>query len=339
MNSKKRGQVLIPGVGLIAVYFGLIVLCYGILNYVNRPTVEMKKQLNRFATGDLQQIRGKTQPGIDLKVATTATPEILAKGKQLYDINCTVCHGSDGKGDGPGGAALPHKPRNFHDVNAKWTNGNSIDMVFKTMTEGIAARGMLAYDFLSVEDRFALVHYVRAYRKDSPKVTPAHIAAIDASYQLSGGIKQPHQVPVKRAMEVLAKESTDSSGTIKQLMTSVEGDAKNGVVGAKLVLKMGPNLYNTLSIVTKSRQRWISDQQTFRYILSNSIRKDGVSANINAWSDQNWSMAYNYVKTSLNKVTSTLKSSSSIRVGALNKGSAVVKQTFQLSEGLLSQLQ
>ena len=76
MNSKKRGQVLIPGVGLIAVYFGLIVLCYGILNYVNRPTVEMKKQLNRFATGDLQQIRGKTQPGIDLKVATTATPEI-----------------------------------------------------------------------------------------------------------------------------------------------------------------------------------------------------------------------------------------------------------------------
>ena len=44
MNSKRRGQVLIPGVGVIAIYFGIIVLCYGILMYVNKPTIAIGKE-------------------------------------------------------------------------------------------------------------------------------------------------------------------------------------------------------------------------------------------------------------------------------------------------------
>lgn len=35
------------------------------------------------------------------------------KGKGLYDRYCAACHGTTGKGDGPGGAALNPKPRDL----------------------------------------------------------------------------------------------------------------------------------------------------------------------------------------------------------------------------------
>ena len=37
------------------------------------------------------------------------------KGKATYNQFCVTCHGTAGKGDGPGAAALTPKPRNFTD--------------------------------------------------------------------------------------------------------------------------------------------------------------------------------------------------------------------------------
>jgi mono/diheme cytochrome c family protein len=38
------------------------------------------------------------------------------EAKQIFATRCFTCHGSEGRGDGPGSAALTPKPRNFHDV-------------------------------------------------------------------------------------------------------------------------------------------------------------------------------------------------------------------------------
>ena len=50
-------------------------------------------------------------------------------------------------------------------------------------------------------------------------------------------------------------------------------------------------------------------------------------------------MAYNYMKTSFNKVTRNLDGTDQIRIGKINNGSAVVKQIFKISEALRKQLQ
>jgi len=50
-------------------------------------------------------------------MAGGATGEVsLAVGEQVIKERCELCHGASGKGDGPGGAALNPKPRD-------WTNG------------------------------------------------------------------------------------------------------------------------------------------------------------------------------------------------------------------------
>jgi mono/diheme cytochrome c family protein len=39
----------------------------------------------------------------------------MALGEQVVTTNCVLCHGQSGKGDGPGGAALNPKPRDWTD--------------------------------------------------------------------------------------------------------------------------------------------------------------------------------------------------------------------------------
>ena len=39
----------------------------------------------------------------------------LAMGEQIVSEKCVLCHGQSGKGDGPGGAALNPKPRDWTD--------------------------------------------------------------------------------------------------------------------------------------------------------------------------------------------------------------------------------
>ena len=48
-----------------------------------------------------------------LALPTTALAGDAANGKTLYSQNCESCHGPTGAGDGPTGAALPVKPRDF----------------------------------------------------------------------------------------------------------------------------------------------------------------------------------------------------------------------------------
>jgi len=49
------------------------------------------------------EFAGLTNPFADDAAAADA-------GKQIYDINCASCHGSEGSGDGPAAASLDPKP-------------------------------------------------------------------------------------------------------------------------------------------------------------------------------------------------------------------------------------
>lgn len=73
-----------------------------------------------------------------------AAPAAALSGEAVYnEKGCVTCHGAQGKGDGPVGAALKPKPRNFAD--AKWKNGTDLASVVKSIEGGITGTGMAPY--------------------------------------------------------------------------------------------------------------------------------------------------------------------------------------------------
>ncbi|MFO1519110.1 MAG: c-type cytochrome [bacterium] len=106
-----------------------------------------------------------------------STPQLVAKGKELFQQNCVTCHGANGQGDGPAASALTPKPRNFTSADG-WKNGRAPAQIFKTITEGIQGSAMASFSTFSIDDRWALVHYVRSLTPNPPPDTPQTLAAI-----------------------------------------------------------------------------------------------------------------------------------------------------------------
>src|SRR5262245_42232225 len=75
-----------------------------------------------------------------ISVACSKAPSgDVAAGKAKFDQNCALCHGPEGKGDGPGAQNLNPKPRNFHD--AAYMSGRTDEQLHKVIKEGGAASG------------------------------------------------------------------------------------------------------------------------------------------------------------------------------------------------------
>src|SRR4051812_4835505 len=60
-----------------------------------------------------------------------------AEATEVFNTRCAPCHGTSGKGDGPGAAALTPKPRNYTD--AVWQKSVTDDQLRKTIIMGGAA--------------------------------------------------------------------------------------------------------------------------------------------------------------------------------------------------------
>ena len=92
------------------------------------------------------------------------TPELLAKGKKLYEQNCMPCHGAKGDGKGPAGALLKPPPRDFNMPLSQWTHSKGdIKKVFEVISKGIPNTAMVKWDQLSEQDRWALAYFVEGF--------------------------------------------------------------------------------------------------------------------------------------------------------------------------------
>lgn len=90
------------------------------------------------------------------------------KGKGLYGQYCVSCHGESGKGDGPAGAALNPKPRDFTDKT--YMAGLKDEYLADIIKKGGAALGKSALmppwgAVLKDDDVRDVIGYVRGLAK------------------------------------------------------------------------------------------------------------------------------------------------------------------------------
>ena len=112
-------------------------------------------------------------------IPVQVTEQLVARGQQRYQIYCTPCHGPLGDGKGVvqkfGYASI----KSLHD---KLVVPQGDGEIFNTITHGKAT--MWPYGSqISVEDRWAIVAYVRALQR-------GHLGLLDeVPAQLKGGLK------------------------------------------------------------------------------------------------------------------------------------------------------
>jgi len=92
------------------------------------------------------------------------TPDVLAKGKAIFEGKgtCFTCHGNSGKGDGVAGAALDPSPRNF--TNPEFNKIRTPGEMFWVVKNGSAGTGMIAYNpaMINDEEAWEAITYARS---------------------------------------------------------------------------------------------------------------------------------------------------------------------------------
>ena len=92
----------------------------------------------------------------------TADDASVARGAELFHINCTACHGIDGKGTGPVAAFLQNKkPADLTSPAIQFLSDGAIFMV---ITNGMPGTMPALNENLTVRERWDVVNFVRTLK-------------------------------------------------------------------------------------------------------------------------------------------------------------------------------
>ena len=92
----------------------------------------------------------------------------LARGREVYEANCAICHGEKGDGKGMAVHHFETRPQNFRTGRFKFrsTPSGSLPLdedLFKTITQGVGRTGMIPQIHLDEADRWAVVSYLKTF--------------------------------------------------------------------------------------------------------------------------------------------------------------------------------
>ena len=128
----------------------------GVPNDIMSPLGEFSAGTDYYNTGKMGENWGTGMPG---QIQVTA--DLLKRGQQVFTIDCAVCHGATGIGNGITSKYGLLSIANYHqDKYRQMADGQ----LFDTITHG--HNTMMAYgDKVTVKDRWAIIAYIRALQR------------------------------------------------------------------------------------------------------------------------------------------------------------------------------
>lgn len=145
-----------------------------------------------LGTGFLTGADGKKKLVTEIPIKVTEA--VLKRGQDRYNIFCTPCHGKIGDGNGmiaQRGFALRRPPGNYHtDRLRKMPIGHFYDVI----TNGYGAMFSYASRIQDVNDRWAIVAYVRVLQKSQNatlnEVKPEDRTKLESNTESGSGEKK-----------------------------------------------------------------------------------------------------------------------------------------------------
>ncbi len=144
---------------------------------------------------------------IDPDLAAFGKDDLNIDANALFETYCVSCHGE--KGDGSG---LPGVARNFTSAEG-WTRGTKVSDIYRTLTEGVEGTQMRPFPNLTMWEKVALAHHVRAFVPGKlPTDTKEDFAELVRDYGVDKTQPETETLPIDRAMELLVEEAAEKKG-------------------------------------------------------------------------------------------------------------------------------
>jgi mono/diheme cytochrome c family protein len=87
----------------------------------------------------------------------------VQKGKMVFNLHCSFCHGSSGRGDGPAGAALKPPPSNF--TSKAFWKSTTVETMRNVIKNGKPGTAMVPFNTsLSPEDTDNVLAYLQTFK-------------------------------------------------------------------------------------------------------------------------------------------------------------------------------
>ena len=130
---------------------------------------------NNAATQAAEGKAGEADDVVDFPFPVTA--EVVARGRERYEIFCAMCHSSTGEGDGMIVRRGFRRPPSYHEDRLRQA---PVGYFFRVMTEGFGAMPPYRAQ-VPVQDRWAIAAYIRALQLSqmNKQLAPAHSGAAE----------------------------------------------------------------------------------------------------------------------------------------------------------------
>ena len=287
-----------PGMlfGLFYPYILVIILAIGIYYLANEANVAQQKvpplTAQPVIITDLTLQQPREIPPIDVNKISIPTPELIANGSKIYKTTCASCHGDDGTGTGLASVGLNPAPRNFT-KHEGWINGETISGIYTTLQEGIPNSSMIAYDFLTPEEKFSLAHYIRSkFINDPPMDDEIDLSGLDKLYNLSAGMKVAGQIPIESAMKLIVKEHDYQFEKITAIVEDI--NTNQGSKTSQLIESLTDDLPLAVSALENSN-KWRGNKELLINFLTTNVNQNGFNVKILNLNSDEWNTLYNYL--------------------------------------------